>query len=105
MHRRFPQDQDSREVPREEVHVAGGPAKEVPSLRQVEPGGPASVYTFFDPFLQQVVISFKSTFQRNVTVTPAGQRPAEKLVRNRKTLALRVHVSVCEVSAYCMYCM
>lgn len=34
VHRRFPQDQDSGEVPGEEVHVAGGPAEEVPPLRQ-----------------------------------------------------------------------
>lgn len=56
VHRRFPQDQDSGEVPGEEVHVAGGPAEKVPPLRQDRRCRSRIQHQFtwfFDPLLQQ----------------------------------------------------
>lgn len=56
VHPRFPQDQDSGEVPRKEVHVAGGPAEEVSRLRQDWRSRSSIQHPFtpfFDPLLQR----------------------------------------------------
>lgn len=113
MHRGFPQDQDSGEVPGEEVHVAGGPAEEVPPLRQDWRSGSRRVQhqftRFFDPLYSRDgnLLSINCPEERHryasrsKACTEANKEKKKKKIKD--CFLVCVHVSV-SVSAYCMYC-
>lgn len=93
VHSRLPQDQDPREVPREEVHVAGRPVEKVPPLsqdtgsRHMRPR--ISLQVFWSWLLQWKGDNTKLIWIQfpggNFTFMPVGWKSTQKLERSIKT--------------------
>lgn len=94
VHSRLPEDQDPREVPWEEVHVAGRPAEKVPPLSQ-ETGLREQTHeakhqftSFFDQDFfnkrEKTLNSFESSFWRIFILVPEGWKSTRKLERSIK---------------------